>query len=117
MVVVRSDLAGVKLAALKRIVARLSASKLWTKLLSEARWKEGQTQDAIQMYNQWKVTGQFIVVESLLTVEVFMRQMMVPVPRMIGGFFRCKRQAEDDGIDYSIYSLVMNDMKTEFDVR
>ena len=69
------------------------------------------------MYNQWKVTGQFIVVESLLTVEVFMRQMMVPVPRMIGGFSRCKRQAEDDGIDYSIYSLVMNDMKTEFDVR
>merc|ERR1719470_110066 len=47
-----------------------------------------------------------------------MNEMVVPKPRNTGGFSRRKRQADVDGIDYkSLYSLVMNDMKTKFDAK
>eukprot|EP00091_Calanus_sinicus_P004862 TRINITY_DN1522_c1_g1_i1.p1 TRINITY_DN1522_c1_g1~~TRINITY_DN1522_c1_g1_i1.p1 ORF type:complete len:1087 (-),score=342.03 TRINITY_DN1522_c1_g1_i1:65-3325(-) len=136
MVLARSDLAAVKPTALRRAAAQLSATTLWTTLLSDVRsntrpvlyheacgaWlggKEGgRTEDAIQIYNQWNMMGQFIVVGSFLQVEVLMNENVVPKPRMNGGFYRRKRQAEVDGIDYkNIYSLVMNDMKTKFDAK
>merc|ERR1719470_800704 len=136
MVLARSDLAAVKPTALRRAAAQLSATTLWTTLLSDVRsstkpvlyheacgaWlggKEGgQTQDAIQTFNQWNMMGQFIVVGSFLQVEVLMNEMVVPKPRNTGGFSRRKRQADVDGIDYkSLYSLVMNDMKTKFDAK
>ena len=78
----------------------------------------GHTQNAIQTLNQWNMMGQFIVVGSFLQVDVMMNEMVVTKPRNTGGFSRCKRQAGVDGIDYkSLYSLVMNDMKTKFDAK
>ena len=136
MVLSRSDLAAVKPTSLRGVVAQLSANNLWTTLLTDVRsstkpvlyheaigaWLGGkgggQSQDAIQTYNQRNMMGQFIVSGSFLEVEVLMNELVVPKPRNSGGFSRRKRQAADDGIDYkSIYSLIMNDTKTKFNAK
>merc|ERR1719466_285306 len=60
--------------------------------------------------------GNLIVVGSFLQVEVLMNKVGLPVPRN-GGGFRRRRQA-DAGLDIkTIYSLVMQDMKTKFDAK
>ena len=134
MVLARSHLATVKPTSHRGVVAQLPATNLWTTLLTDVRssikpvlyheacgaWlggKEGgQSQEAIQTYNQWNMM--FIVLGSFLQVEVLMNEMVMPKPRNSGGFSRLKRQAAGDCSDYkSIYSLVMNDPKTKFDAK
>ena len=75
MVLSRSDLAAVKPTSLRGVVAQLSANNLWTTLLTDVRsstkpvlyheaigaWLGGkgggQSQDAIQTYNQRNMMG------------------------------------------------------------
>ena len=129
----RSDLAAVQPTALRRAAHELSQT-LWTSMLSYIRgytkevlyheacgaWLGGlegrSSTEAIKFHSQWTMFGNFIVVGSFLQVEVLMNKVGLPVPRHLGGFRR-RRQA-DTGLDIkTIYSLVMQDMKTKFDAK
>merc|ERR1719431_278871 len=128
----RSDLAAVQPTALRRAAHELSKT-LWTSMLSDIRgytkevlyheacgaWLGGlegrSSTEAIKFHSRWTMFGNFIVVGSFLQVEVLMNKVGLPVPRT--GGFRRRRQA-DTGLDIkTIYSLVMQDMKTKFDVK
>merc|ERR1719233_2263252 len=125
----RSDLAAVQPTALRRAAHELSQT-LWTSMLSYIRgytkevlyheacgaWLGGlegrSSTEAIKFHNQWTMFGNFIVVGSFLQVEVLMNKVGLPVPRHQGGFRR-RRQADTDLDIKTIYSLVMQDMKTK----
>merc|ERR1719431_1234412 len=128
----RSDLAAVQPTALRRAAHELSKT-LWTSMLSDIRgytkevlyheacgaWLGGlegrSSTEANKFHSQWTKFGNFIVVGSFLQVEVLMNKVGLPVPRITG--FRRRRQA-DTGLDIkTIYSLVMQDMKTKFDAK
>jgi hypothetical protein len=48
-------------------------------------WEEGgQSQESNQTYNQWNMMGQFIVVGSILQVDVLMNEMVISKARKSG---------------------------------
>merc|ERR1719430_1819769 len=127
----RSDLRAVQPTALRRAAHELSKT-LWTSMLSDIRgytkevlyheacgaWLGGlegrSSTEAIKFHSQWTLFGNFIVVGSFLQVEVLMNKAGLPAPRSSQGRFRRRRQV-DAGLDIkTIYSLVMQDMKTKF---
>ena len=70
--------------------------------------------EAMKFHNQWTMFGNFIVVGSFLQVEVLMNKEDLPMPRRNTAGFRRRRQAEAALDIKTIYSLVMQDMKTKF---